>query len=154
MACDETLLDACRPLHPGQHLDPARSGDHARVEGGVVGDVGSVCVHVRSRGCWSGFSRELLPRLLPLRRQGKFGRGWCRFAAMPTEPLPTPPLLSQGRGRKLAVEPAPKWQSVAAYFVVQALVESFPLTLVAGLLSTPRGNLFCGARAPFPRLEV
>src|SRR3546814_5075799 len=88
VAFEETLLDACRPAHQGQHLDPARNGDHARVEGGVVGDVGGVCVHVRSRACWSGFSRELLPRLLPLRRQGEVGRGWCRFAAMPTAPLP------------------------------------------------------------------
>src|SRR3546814_3447737 len=85
VAFEETLLDACRPAHQGQHLDPARNGDHARVEGGVVGDVGGVCVHVRSRACWSGFSRELLPRLLPLRRQGEVGRGWCRFAAMRSE---------------------------------------------------------------------
>src|SRR3546814_20719747 len=49
VAFEETLLDACRPAHQGQHLDPARNGDHARVEGGVVGDVGSVCVHVQSQ---------------------------------------------------------------------------------------------------------
>src|SRR3546814_3964239 len=39
VAFEETLLDACRPAHQGQHLDPARNGDHARFEGGVVGDV-------------------------------------------------------------------------------------------------------------------
>src|SRR3546814_13644942 len=105
------------------------NGDHARVEGGVVGDVGGVCVHVRSRACWSGFSRELLPRLLPLRRQGEVGRGWCRFAAMPTAPLPNPPLPSQGRGRKLAAEAAPKWPSVAALFVVQTLVARLALQI-------------------------
>src|SRR3546814_7350766 len=40
---------------------------------------------------------------------------------------------------------APKWPSVAAIFVVQALVERLALHLVAGLLRQPRGQLVGGA---------
>src|SRR5690606_7273935 len=47
--------------------------------------------------CGSGFSRELLLWLLPLRRQGEAGRGWSRFAMIQKAPLPNPPLPSQGR---------------------------------------------------------
>src|SRR3546814_12808459 len=142
VAFEETLLDACRPAHQGQHLDPARNGDHARVEGGVVGDVGGVCVHVRSRPCWSGFSRELLPRLLPLRRHGEVGRGCCRFAAMPTAPLPNPPLPSPRRGRQLAAAAAPTAPSVAALFFVYAHFTRLAPTLPPCLSPQPPAPAF------------
>src|SRR3546814_7145200 len=73
---------------------------------------------------------------------------------MPTAPLPTPPLPAQGRGRTLAAEAAPKWPSVAAIFVVQALVERLALHLVAGLLRRPRGQLVGGAGDLVAQLEV
>src|SRR3546814_14894795 len=54
--------------------------------------------------CRSGFSRELLLRPLPLRRQGEAGRGLrrtrCNYpqaSREPTQPLPNPPLPPQGR---------------------------------------------------------
>src|SRR3546814_2757188 len=49
---------------------------------------------------------------------------------------------------------APKWPSVAAIFVVQALVERLALHLVAGLLRQPRGQLVGGAGDLVAQLEV
>src|SRR3546814_15799073 len=49
---------------------------------------------------------------------------------------------------------APKWPSVAAIFVVQALVERLALQLVAGLLRQPRGPLVGGAGDLVAQLEV
>src|SRR3546814_15643278 len=57
--------------------------------------------------CRSGFSRELLPWPLPLRRQGEAGRGWPRFGLIQKAPLPSPPLPSQEREQELAAEAAP-----------------------------------------------
>src|SRR3546814_4562516 len=54
--------------------------------------------------CGSGFSRELLPWPLLLRRQGEAGRGCPRFALIRKTPLPSPPLPSQGREPGLATD--------------------------------------------------